>query len=131
VTILVDTSALVEYLRRQPSPIATRVRALAKLSDELAVTDVVAMEILAGARDDRHLAQLEEFLAGFGYLATHGPDDFEHAADLYRACRRRGATIRQLTDCVIAAIAIRNSVRVLHADTAFDALARYTPLQVA
>jgi predicted nucleic acid-binding protein len=131
VTVLVDTSALVEFLRATGSAAATRVRALADLSDQLAVTDVVAMEILAGARDERHLAQLEEFLAGFAYLQTRCPDDFEVAATLYRTCRRQGRTIRQLTDCLVAATAIRNGVALLHADGDFELLARHTALQIA
>ncbi len=36
-----------------------------------------------------------------------------------------------MNDCLIAAVAIRNDVPVLHHDTDFDVLARYTPLRVA
>jgi len=128
--MLVDTSAWVEFLRETESQAHIRVRAILDLS-EAAITDVVAMEILAGARDPAHLSELEDFLEGLPYLPVHGLDDFEYAAEVYRMCRRNGRTVRQMTDCLIAAVAIRNEVPVLHHDTDFDVLARHTPLRVA
>jgi predicted nucleic acid-binding protein len=43
----------------------------------------------------------------------------------------RGETVRALTDCLIAAVAIRTGVSLLHSDSDFEALARQTPLQLA
>ena len=120
--MLVDTSALVDYLRKAETDAAIRVRAL-ELSETLAVTDVVVMEVLAGARDEAHLGQLERFLGGFEHLSVVASDDFIAAAALFRVCRSRGETVRRMTDCLIAAIAIRNDVRVLHNDRDFDVLA--------
>jgi hypothetical protein len=131
VTTLVDTSALIEYLRDTQSPTAVRVRTLSELSDELAITDAVEMEILAGARDQRHLEQLQQFLSAFARVPINGPDDFVYAAALYRECRRNGSTVRQLADCLIAAVAIRNDVPLMHHDRDFDVLARHTPLRIA
>jgi predicted nucleic acid-binding protein len=36
-----------------------------------------------------------------------------------------------MNDCLVAAIAIRNGVRVLHNDRDYEVLARHTPLRVA
>jgi predicted nucleic acid-binding protein len=52
------------------------------------------------------------------------------AAALYRTCRHGGDTVRRLVDCLIAAVAIKAGVPVLHADADFDALARHTQLGV-
>ncbi len=60
-----------------------------------------------------------------------GPYDFEEAASLYAECRARGQRVRKLDDCLIAAVAIRHDVPVLHHDRDFDVLARHTPLRVA
>ena len=49
----------------------------------------------------------------------------------YRTCRRNGDTVRKLVDCLIAAVAIRADVELLHADADFEALARHTPLRLA
>jgi predicted nucleic acid-binding protein len=55
--------------------------------------------------------------------------DAEDAAEIYRLCRRAGETIRSLNDCLIAAIAIRNRVPVLHNDDDYDAIARHIELE--
>ena len=56
--------------------------------------------------------------------------DYEAAATLYRTCRQRGYTVRKLFDCLIAAVAIRADVPIIHRDTDFDILAQHTALQV-
>lgn len=56
--------------------------------------------------------------------------DFDVAAELYRRCRSAGETIRNFIDCLVAAVAIRADVPLLHNDVDFTALARHTELQV-
>ncbi len=125
--ILIDTSAWIEFLRNTGSPTCGEVDRL--LAADIAVCDPIRMEVLAGARDEFHLRQLRGLLARATMLPT-GPADYEAAATLYRACRRRGETVRKLIDCLIGAIAIREEVPVLHADTDFDVLARHTALEI-
>lgn len=129
--ILVDSSAWVEYLRGTGSPVHVRVRTALEEKIELASTDVVLMEILAGARDGRDRDRLRRLIYGRTLLAVEGPSDYEQAAELYRVCRRQGETPRKLSDCLIAAVAIRNQAQVLHADADFDVIARHTPLRLA
>jgi len=125
--ILVDTSAWIEFLRDTGSPVCQRVDDL--LATEIAICDVVRMEVLAGARDEQHLQQLRRLLARASTLATE-PVDYDAAAALYRTCRQRGYTVRKLIDCLIAAVAIRGNVPVLQRDADFDILAQHTDLQV-
>lgn len=125
--ILVDTSAWVEFLRDTGSAVCEEVDRL--LDSDMAVTDPILMEVLAGARDDRHLRDLRGLL-GRAELFGCETVDFETAALLYRLCRRNGETVRRLVDCLIAAVAVRNDVPVLHADADFEVLARYTELSV-
>jgi len=126
--IMIDSSAWIEFLRDTGTPVCARVDEL--LGADLAICEPVLMEILAGARDEQHLADLRGLLAMATLIPTV-PVDFEGAAALYRTCRRRGETPRKLIDCLIAAIAIRNGAAVLHADADFDVLARHTDLVVA
>ena len=125
--ILIDTSGWVEFLRDTASPVCQRVDEL--LAEGFVVCEPVRMEVLAGARDERHLNDLRRLLAR-GTLITTGPTDYEEAAALYRMCRRNGETVRRMIDCLIASIAIRSGTPVLHADSDFDLLARHTPLEV-
>lgn len=125
---LVDSSAWVEFLRRTGSPANVRVRELLATRD-IAICDAVRMGILAGARDESDLRDLHRFLERASFILTL-PTDYEHAASLYRRCRRRGETVRKLIDCLIDAVAIRAGIPILHNDRDFDALARHTELQL-
>lgn len=127
---LVDTSAWIEYLRATGSSAHHQVRQLLSEGLTIYTTDAVVMEVLAGARDEAHSAQLRRLLSRCEFIAIQGLGDFEEAASLYRRCRRAGSTARALTDCLIAAVAVRAGVAVLQADRDFDALARHTPLQL-
>lgn len=129
--ILVDSSAWVEFLRATGSPTHLRVRAALQEGAELASTDVIVMEILAGARDDADRDRLRRLLYGLEFLAVDGPADYEQAAELYRLCRSEGETPRKLTDCLIAAVAIRNDAELLCEDADFLAIARQTALRLA
>lgn len=128
--ILVDSSAWVEFLRATGSPAHLRLRSALRDETELACTDVIVMEILAGARDDADRDRLRRLLYGLEFLPVEGPADYESAAELYRLCRRGGETPRRLSDCLIAAVAIRNDAELLCEDADFLAIARHAPLLV-
>ena len=125
--ILVDTSAWIEFFRDTGSAVCDRVDA--RLASEIAICDAIRMEVLAGARNERHLRSLRGLLARATVLPT-APADYDEAAALYRACRREGETVRKLIDCLIASIAIRADAAVLHQDGDFDVLARHTGLRI-
>lgn len=127
---LVDTSAWVEYLRASGTAVHHQVRELLESDTPVHTTEVVVMELLAGGRDEAHTRQLRRLLLRCEFVSIEGLGDYEEAAALYRRCRRAGETIRSLTDCLIAAVAIRAALPLLHADRDFDALARRTELQL-
>ncbi len=125
--IVIDSSAWVEFLRGTDSPTSNAVDQL--LGSEIAVTDVITMEILAGAGDESHLRQLRRLLA-VPVLIPTTPADHDHAAAIYRICRRSGHTVRKLVDCLIAAVTIEAGASLLHADADFTTIARHTALQI-
>ena len=87
------------------------------------------MEVLAGARDDLQLATVSRALDQATVIPMQS-SDYDRAAALYRRCRWQGETVRKLLDCLIAAVAIRVGIPVLHNDRDFDVLARHTELQI-
>jgi len=129
--ILVDSSAWIEFLRATGSRTHLRLRSALQEGVELASTDVILMEILAGARDDKDRDRLRRLIFGLSFLAVEGPADYESAAELYRLCRRGGETPRKLSDCLIVAVAIRNDAELLCEDADFLAIARHAPLRLA
>ena len=129
--ILVDTSAWIEYFRATGSTAAIEVRRL--LSDgaaEIAMCEPIAMEILCGATNETHTT-LEQLVNGLPSLHVDNAVDFRTAADIYRAGRRAGKTVRSINDCLIAAVAIRHGVRIVHCDADFDVIAQITSLATA
>lgn len=128
--ILVDTSAWVEFLRGTGSRVNVRVRELIETGARLATTDVVVMELMAGARSETRSKELRRFLLRFEHLPTEGLADFERAAGIYRTCRQRGSTVRSLFDCLISTVAIRERIPVLAHDRDFEAIASHTPLEI-
>jgi predicted nucleic acid-binding protein len=123
--IMIDTSAWIEFLRDTGSPVCRLVDEA--MSQDTAVCDAIRMEVLAGARDERHLGQLRGLLARSTLIPTGAPD-YEEAAGLYRTCRRSGETARKLVDCLIASVAIGADLPLLHADVDFEVLGRHTAL---
>lgn len=97
---------------------------------DLAVTEIIIAEVLAGERSDRHLAFARRQLLGFPLLRLDGLQAFEHAAAIYRTCRAAGEALRGITDCLIAVPAIHSGASVLHKDRDFDVIARHTDLRI-
>ena len=129
--ILVDTSAWIEFLRATGSGTHLRLRAALEGGERLAATDVVLMELLAGARDDADRDRLRRLVFGLEFLPLEGPADYERAAELYRLCRRAGETPRKLSDCLIAAVAIGAGCELLAADVDFEVIARHANLRLS
>lgn len=121
--ILADTSAWVEYHRGTGSAVDRRLARLIA-SDDLAVTDPVVMEVLAGARTDEQESSLRRLLERHTMLRFDVAVDFEGAASIYRRCRRVGVTPRGMVDCMIASVAWRHRATLLAHDADLDRVAR-------
>ena len=128
--ILVDTSAWVEYDRATGSATDEHLTDLIASGVDLAATEPVLMEVLAGARDEEAAIQLQRLLTGFRWIPAEAQTDFEAAAYTYRKCRSAGITPRGLIDCMIASIAIRTGSRLLAADADFARMATIVPLRL-
>lgn len=125
--ILIDTSAWIEYFRATGSTAAVEVRRLLSTQlERVVICEPVAMEILAGARDDDRHAKLERLVNGLPSLRVDDAVDFRSAAAIYRTARRAGQTIRSVNDCLIAAVSIRHGASIIHRDADFEAISAIT-----
>ena len=128
--ILPDSSAWVAFFRGPADGVGTTLRSLFDLRATVVTNGQVVMEVLVGARSDRDLAKMRSVLTSFPILPTRKLEDFESAARIYRTCREAGETIRTLSDCLIAAQALRAGASILHQDRDFDVIARHTGLRI-
>ena len=127
---MVDTSAWVEFLRGTGSPVGIQLRGLLTDRAPVATTEPIVMEVLAGARDDKHLGRLRRLVLGGQLLPVRGLADYEEAAAVYRGCRGAGLTVRRLVNCLIAVIAIEANAVLLQADSDFALIAQRTALRL-
>lgn len=87
------------------------------------VTEPVMMEILAGARNDAKEQDLRRLLLRMGWLMFEATTDFDAATRIYRRCRQVGVTPRGMIDCMIAAVAWRESAALLCRDADLNRVA--------
>lgn len=128
--ILVETSAWVEFDRATGSTVDQVLTDLIASGADIAVTEPVLMEVLAGARDEATSDRLRRLLTSFEWIAADAGSDFEGAARVHRSCREAGVTPRGLIDCMIASIALRTGASLLTADADFAAMASVLPLSL-
>lgn len=128
--IVADTSAWVEFLRGTGHEVAVTLRELVERDADVAITEVILMELLAGARSGPAVRELRARLLSFRLLPLEGLADFEEAALIYRACRDAGETLSSLSDCLIAVPVIRAGASLLHSDGDFDVIARHSALKI-
>lgn len=128
--MVVDTSAWIEYLRATGSRVDEALTDAVRQGSQIAVPDVVRMELLAGAGSDEHAKDLQRLLTRFTALPAASPADHEVAAALYRTARRSGETVRSLLDCLVAAAALRTDAAVLARDRDFEVLATVSTLRL-
>ncbi|MDO8637381.1 MAG: PIN domain nuclease [Dehalococcoidia bacterium] len=127
--VLIDTSTWLLVLGRkvQVPHVKEKVEQLIK-ENRAAVTPMVSLELLGGARSKDEFARLKSRLDSLHQLAI-GKKEWHQAAQLSFDLRRQGKTI-PYTDILIAAMAIQEGAVLLHVDRHFDIMAEMTGLTV-
>ena len=125
---LVDTSVWIAYLRGDATAATDALQRWLDRGVPVALTSLIAQEVLRGVRDDAAAATLERYLASQWRLEF---DDAWQgavaAANLYRRCRAAGVTVRSTIDCAIACIALEHEAELLHDDADYLRIAEVEP----
>lgn len=116
--IVVDTSVWIDLFRGTRSAKVETLVALTEKEDIL-IGDLILLEILQGARDERHAASLRNHMAAFAIAPMLNPDLAVKAARNHRYLRKNGITIRKTVDIVIGTFCIDGGHRLLHNDRDF------------
>ena len=121
--ILVDTSVLIDYLKGVSNRKAFLFQEVLDRELPYGICDIVFLEVLQGARDERECRELREYLESLRfYDLLFGRTSYERAARIHFDCRRAGRTIRSTIDLLIAQMAIENGLYLLHNDSDFDTI---------
>jgi predicted nucleic acid-binding protein len=127
--ILVDTSVWIDFFRDVHSWETARLDAAIEAHEDIGICGPILMEIRQGVSSDKAVKELERLLSPLLYLPTLRKT-YCRAADIYRAARGRGKTIRNTMDCLIAACAIENRDRLLQRDRDFSTIADISSLEL-
>jgi len=127
---LIDTSAFIEFLNRTGSREDQIIEKLIANDDEIAIPDISLTEILQGIRDEKEYADVKTSLLTFPILSLIGSNSYIAAANLYRKCRKKGATVRNTVDLLVAQITIEQKATLLHNDRDFEAIAKICDLKL-
>jgi predicted nucleic acid-binding protein len=119
---LVDTTVWIDFFRDLDTPQVRELERLIQSNEDVCICGVILTEVLQGIRDDKDYARTLASFDAF-VLLPMSQQTFLRAAELYRTLRRRGLTIRNSVDCMIAAVAIEHDVPLLHNDRDYEAIA--------
>jgi len=114
--VLVDTSVWADFFNDHPSPAQQALSNLVMSDDEICTCGVVVAEVFQGLRRDKGREQLADLFRDLLFLEPPDIGLYFRAAELYRALRKRGKTIRSTIDCLIAVLAEENRCAVLARD---------------
>ena len=128
--ILVDTSVWIDQFRgAQTAQTAKLEKALAR--EPILIGDLILLEILQGARDERHASRIEREMRRFNILPLLDDSLAVQAAQNFRKLRRVGVTIRKTADLIIGTFCIEYGHVLLHDDRDFEPMERHLGLKVA
>ena len=126
---LLDTSVWIDVLTPGVTNADLRTRVDELLAaDRVAITGMVRLELLGGARNEREWDQLNDHASALHQFPVED-DTWQEAARMGFQLRRRGVTV-PFTDLIIGAVAIKTNAVLLHRDRHFDLMAQQLPLQV-
>ena len=127
--ILVDSSVWIALLRGEDTD-AVRTLKSVDDADGLALGDLILLEVLQGARDERHAARIERNLRQFPVLPMLDTALAIQAAANYRKLRANGVTVRKTIDMIIATFCIAKGLPLLQADRDFTLMAPWLGLRL-
>lgn len=128
--IVVDTTVWIDFLEGRGTPFDLHLKKLIEQGELLALTDIIYCEVLQGILEESKFRQTRSILRAYPILQMRGLRTFERAALIYRACRKKGLTIRKTADCLIAATCLEARAELYHNDRDFEAIAKVRRLRI-
>ena len=126
--ILVDTSVWIDYFKGLDTQ-ETNLLDLSLGNNDVAIGDLILLEILQGFRSDKEYKIAKEHLSALHQFNMLTTELAINAAENYRALRKQGITIRKTADVIIATFCIENSLPLLFTDRDFIPFVQNLKLQ--
>ena len=127
--VLVDTTVWIDFFGDNSTPQVARLHELIENDEDLCLCGVILAETLQGIHSDSDYRRTKNHLDSLIFFPMHRAT-FVRAAELYRALRKKGVTVRKPVDCMIASVAIEYNLSLLHNDRDFDHIAKHSKLKI-
>jgi len=125
--LLVDSTVFIDFFRGRETMQTRRLEQSFREGDEICYGGFVLVEVLQGIRDEEEFAVVKRQFENLIYLEDDR-STFELGATIYRELRRKGVTIRNSIDCLIAATVIQHGVNFLENDRDYKFIDQHYPL---
>lgn len=117
--ILVDSSVWIDYFNGQVSTATDKLDALLGV-EQIAIGDVILMEVLRGFRSDTDYHTAKKLMSSLTVFELLGAELAIRSAEHFRFLRKRGITIRKTADVIIATFCIEHNHALLFTDKDFQ-----------
>ena len=128
--ILVDSSVWIDAFRNRSTLQTIRLRSLLG-NEELAIGDLILVELLQGTDSERDFQRVRLRMLGFPSIEIGGNEIAVQAARYYRELRGLGITVRKTIDTLIATRCILDGHELLYSDRDFDPFVEHLGLKSA
>ena len=120
--IFVDSSVWIDYFNGKSTPQSDWLDHLLG-TQPVATGELVLTEVLQGFKQDKEYAQAKELLLTLDYFTMLDQSIALKSADNFRALRKRGITVRETIDVLIATFCIEKNLPLLQSDGDFTLFA--------
>jgi len=125
---LIDSSAWIEYYRKEGNRNCKAIISHAIQNNEAAVNGIIQLEILVFTKTQSEYNNISSDFSAFHHLELND-NVFQKASEIGFNLRRKGITI-PASDLIIAASAMVTDSQLMHIDKHFTYIAEYYPLKL-
>jgi hypothetical protein len=125
--LLVDSTVLIDFFHGRVTRQTEKLEQCIRNRDDLCCCGFVLAEVLQGIREEKEFVAAKRRFEPLIYLEDDRTS-FELGATIYRELRRKGITIRNSIDCLIAAVVMQHGVAFLENDRDYRFIDEHFPL---
>lgn len=125
--VLIDTSVWIAYFKNSQKQIAVKVDDILTHC-HVYVPKVVIAELIQGAKTEKEIAVIEEFVDAFTVI-DQTADTWVNAGRLSFTMKKKGITVH-IIDCYIAVLANEHNCSILSLDEHFKSIQRFLKLDL-
>lgn len=116
---LIDSSVWIEFLKGNNSEIIQKINDLQK-EDLICICGMILCEVLCGFKKESERADISLNIKSFNFI-NEDESTWEKAAEIFINLREKGLKA-PLSDCIVAAVAINNGLKIYSLDKHFESI---------